>query len=218
SAARPWSVLNDAKSGKALPIAPLVELARRHRLLPEGYLYGVARQYRESRSRDAYLMGKYSTDGWREYFPLVFALKTPLATLLLIAGGMVALWRQRQRAADRVLAVGLAVFVVAFGLFAIPSQLDTGRRHSRPICPPLFVLAGASASWLSRRSGQIFVGACCLWLLLANLHVFPQYLSYFNELVGGPRRGYLYLADSNVDWGQDLRRLGRYHRQHPEEH
>jgi hypothetical protein len=32
----------------------------------------------------------------------------------------------------------------------------------------------------------------------------PHYLGYFNLLAGGPENGYLYLADSNLDWGQDL--------------
>jgi hypothetical protein len=32
----------------------------------------------------------------------------------------------------------------------------------------------------------------------------PHYLAYFNRLSGGPEAGRLYLADSNIDWGQDL--------------
>jgi hypothetical protein len=31
----------------------------------------------------------------------------------------------------------------------------------------------------------------------------PHYLAYFNEIIGGPRNGYKYLIDSNLDWGQD---------------
>ena len=33
-------------------------------------------------------------------------------------------------------------------------------------------------------------------------------MSYFNELVGGPRNGRYYLINSNIDWGQDLFFLG----------
>jgi hypothetical protein len=32
----------------------------------------------------------------------------------------------------------------------------------------------------------------------------PHYLAYFNRLAGGSEKGWVYLADSNVDWGQDL--------------
>lgn len=38
----------------------------------------------------------------------------------------------------------------------------------------------------------------------------PHQLAYFNELVGGPDRGYRYLLDSNLDWGQDLRGVKEY--------
>ena len=38
----------------------------------------------------------------------------------------------------------------------------------------------------------------------------PDQLAYFNELAGGPSRGHRYLDDSNIDWGQDLKRLKRY--------
>src|SRR5206468_348874 len=34
------------------------------------------------------------------------------------------------------------------------------------------------------------------------------------EFAGGPANGYRYLTDSNVDWGQDLKRLARYLQQH----
>ncbi|HXH28043.1 MAG TPA: hypothetical protein VNL37_03295, partial [Candidatus Polarisedimenticolia bacterium] len=50
------------------------------------------------------------------------------------------------------------------------------------------------------------------WLLVSVLHAAPDHLSYFNELIGGPARGPWYLHDSNVDWGQDLKRLARYQR------
>ena len=36
-------------------------------------------------------------------------------------------------------------------------------------------------------------------------------------LVGGPARGHLYLAGSNVDWGQDMKRLALYAANHPDE-
>ena len=35
------------------------------------------------------------------------------------------------------------------------------------------------------------------------MSIYPHYLAHFNEAVGGPRNGYRYLVDSNLDWGQD---------------
>ena len=43
--------------------------------------------------------------------------------------------------------------------------------------------------------------------------IWPHYLAYFNELAGGPRNGYRSLVDSNLDWGQELRKLKRWLRE-----
>jgi hypothetical protein len=50
----------------------------------------------------------------------------------------------------------------------------------------------------------------------SSLWVYPHSLSYFNELVGGPRYGYRHLNNSNIDWNQDLLYLGRWYGEHPE--
>jgi hypothetical protein len=38
----------------------------------------------------------------------------------------------------------------------------------------------------------------------------PDYLAFFNVLAGGPGRGPEYLVDSNIDWGQDVKKLVRW--------
>ena len=48
------------------------------------------------------------------------------------------------------------------------------------------------------------------------LRVHPNYLAYFNEAAGGPSRGWRWLVDSNIDWGQDLPLLAKWQREHPD--
>ncbi|HWP48335.1 MAG TPA: glycosyltransferase family 39 protein [Candidatus Limnocylindrales bacterium] len=48
------------------------------------------------------------------------------------------------------------------------------------------------------------------WYLISSLSVYPNYLSYFNELAGGPRNGYRILSDANLDVGQGLIQLKKY--------
>ena len=48
------------------------------------------------------------------------------------------------------------------------------------------------------------------WYVVENLKTFPYYLTYFNQLAGGPAGGHKYVVDSNLDWGQDLKRLGMW--------
>ena len=42
------------------------------------------------------------------------------------------------------------------------------------------------------------------WHAAESLAIRPDYLAWLNELAGGPSQGYKHLADSSLDWGQDL--------------
>jgi hypothetical protein len=42
------------------------------------------------------------------------------------------------------------------------------------------------------------------WHVTESAVIRPNYLAYFNQLAGGPAEGYKHLADSSLDWGQDL--------------
>jgi hypothetical protein len=100
------------------------------------------------------------------------------------------------------------------------SHLNIGVRHLLPVYPFLFVLCGILGKvWedLAPRRRRI-VAVAALGILLFNTNVvlrgpalvWPHYIAYFNEIAGGPANGYHCLADSNVDWGQDLKALGSW--------
>jgi hypothetical protein len=87
--------------------------------------------------------------------------------------------------------------------------------------PFVFVGAGRLARvFATHRRGA--VAATCLltfalfWNVFETLVTWPGYLSYFNELAGGPAGGHRWLLDSNLDWGQGLLDLGRWIRAHPQ--
>jgi hypothetical protein len=48
------------------------------------------------------------------------------------------------------------------------------------------------------------------WHVVESISIRPHYLAYFNQLAGGPANGYKHLADSSLDWGQDLPALKRW--------
>jgi hypothetical protein len=58
--------------------------AERNRLLPQAWIYGFVYTYATTLSRTSYLMGQFSNNGFRSYFPLTMLWKTPTATLLAI--------------------------------------------------------------------------------------------------------------------------------------
>ena len=52
--------------------------------------------------------------------------------------------------------------------------------------------------------------ALLAWHVAESMSIRPSYLAYFNQLAGGPSQGYLHLADSSLDWGQDLPSLKQW--------
>lgn len=163
--------------------------------------------------RMSFLGGAFSDNGFRQYFPVAFVVKTPLTILALVtlAGVLTLATRGMRRRALFLLLPALIYF-----LLSIRSGLNIGYRHLFPMLPLLYVLVGGLAAFGTpaaqryRRFMRPVVITLCTLLLATTLWIAPHYISYFNQLVGGPRNGYRVLVDSNVDWGQDLIRLQRW--------
>ena len=185
----------------------VVSLVDRYHLLPNALSQGFLHAQSLAVSRPAFFAGDYSTQGWWYYFPAAILLKTPIVMLLLCAIGAFGLFRQLSSAALFVL-VPVAMFL-ALGM---TSNLNIGLRHILPIFPFLVVVASAGVepvvSHVRRRELATAVLLAAVGLEFAL--VYPHNLAYFNLLAGGPANGFRYLADSNVDWGQDLKRLKRW--------
>jgi len=153
----------------------------------------------------AYLLGQTSSRGWWYYFPIVLAVKTPIAFLLLVAGGTFAAWRHRTNLAYQ-LPVAFALGVL---IPAMTSHVNIGVRHILPIYIGLSVLAAVALVELAERSprwGAIAGTALILWLAVSGVLAHPDYIPYFNELAGEPDK---VLVDSDYDWGQDTKRLAQ---------
>jgi hypothetical protein len=176
-----------------------------HRLLPEAYVHGVADLSVRAQGRRAFLGGALSSTGFWYYFPVAFLLKTPLPLLLLLGAAVV-------RRPDRTEAVFVWAPAVVFGAFALTTRVNIGYRYLLPVLPFAFVAAGVTVARLLERGRRMRIAVAALgaWYALGTLANHPHHLAYFNELAGGPGGGYRYLVDSNVDWGQDLKRLAAY--------
>ena len=159
---------------------------------------------KSSEGRANFLLGQVSTTGWWYYFIVAFFLKTPLPTIIAILFALVRWpWRREWRAGSILYLPALLFF-----LGASISKLQLGYRYLLPVLPFLFLMAGRVVAHdvvlRPRRWPKVATGALAAWLIVGAVVTFPNHLSYFNELVGGPNNGYRYLTDSNVDWGQDL--------------
>ena len=202
----------DAQVQREVPrLASVMTWIDRHHLVPnvfsQGFLFGQAK----AQVRLAFLDGDISDRGWWYYFPLAFAIKTPVTLLLLIAGGVVSVglrWRQ----------VGLqhAVFVVlpivVYTAAAMATKLNIGLRHLLPIYPLLLLLVAAAGKALLDRGrvGTVVLATALIFGAIEFGRNYPDNLAFFNAFVGGPGHGSEYLVDSNLDWGQDLKPLRQW--------
>jgi hypothetical protein len=96
--------------------------------------------------------------------------------------------------------------------------LQIGHRHLLPIYPFLFLASAEAAARLAtwrRPAGPALVLLLGAWYAGGTLLNHPHHLAYFNEIAGGPANGWRLLVDSNLDWGQDLKRLAAWRRANP---
>jgi hypothetical protein len=172
------------------------------------------------RGQEAYLLGRHSKQGWWYFYPVAFVVKTPVASLLLLA--LAAVWAVRQAARRRLWIVAnlrrvpfavwvMAVPLVVHTVVCLTSRVNTGLRHLLPSYPFLFALAGAAVSRIPWR--PLPVALVCT-AAVETLSVYPHFTAFFNRAVGGPAQGPLYLTDSSLDWGQDLKKLKAWHDGH----
>lgn len=132
---------------------------------------------------------------------------------------------------DNFVLTGSIFFILAYWASSIVSPLNIGVRHVIPTFPFIFLIVSREIirwirryafadprtvkEWLvslyemlmKRIPKLLAIAAVLLWMALSALLAFPHYLPYYNALAGGTEHGYQYIADSNYDWGQDLKRL-----------
>jgi 4-amino-4-deoxy-L-arabinose transferase-like glycosyltransferase len=189
----------------------LLVTLRDRELLPEPYLRAIAyRHFEETTAgfRHSFVAGRVRVGGVWYFFPLALAVKTPLP-LLLLAGLGVALRRRPEETAADARRWSIVAPVALFFAIGIASGVSIGYRHLLPILPLLAVLAGRSALVLQGSRAGWAPALLLAWQAAGTAWVAPHFLSYFNELAGGPAHGYRLLVDSNTDWGQDLDELVR---------
>jgi 4-amino-4-deoxy-L-arabinose transferase-like glycosyltransferase len=157
----------------------------------------------------SFLLGELRMDGWWYFFPVLMAVKLPLAMLGLAALG---LWKRPTRpAAGWAVAIAIAICVAILGV-GMAARINIGIRHILPMFPFLAILAAAGALWLAgqgrTKSWAGWTLALALgWLCASSLAAHPDYLAYFNAIAGDhPER---IVVDSDLDWGQDIKRLGQ---------
>jgi 4-amino-4-deoxy-L-arabinose transferase-like glycosyltransferase len=180
----------------------------RARLLPESYLWGVTDVLVNAKGRATFLLGQVYPIGQWFYFPLVLLMKCTIAFLVFLLASPFSIERSRVGREWMFLVLPPVVYL---GISML-SRVNIGVRHVLPMFPFLILIAAAAASSLARRSRLAAYAVAVLVLAHAasSLHAYPNYLTYSNEVVGGPSKTYRSMTDANVDWGQGLKQAAAY--------
>jgi hypothetical protein len=183
-------------------------------VLPESYLYGLADVQSVGESWPTYFLGHIYAHGLWYYFPTALSIKWTVGTLALLALSLW-VWGTGKIRLPRELfffATPAAVYLAV----AIASPLNVGQRHILPVFPFVFLLVGAAAAWLLKRSKPwiYVVGILLVAHAAESAHSFPDYLPFGNALWGGSSNTHRYLSDSAVDWGQQLKETKAWLVQH----
>ena len=171
-----------------------------------------------------YLNGSFSPDGWWYYFLEAFIIKTPIPALIAFAASILFYKKIKMDEWSR------AIVFLPMILFALVTSIKAHNisiRYLIPVIPFLILYTGGYLSTLIRNlkleirnsSAKIKVAlilALAVWYVSSAVRAYPDYMAYFNEFVGGSKNGYKYLDDSNIEWGQDLKRLGIYQANNPD--
>ena len=186
---------------------------------------------RAGHARPTYFLGEVSQARRWAYFPVLYAVKETLPFHLLTALALVLALRRlgssawglqpltgwlRSHPADTL----MLGWLLLYWSVALRAHLYLGVRHLLPVFPfTILLVAREITPWLTRARAPIVrgrrpsavkpvaVALLLLWQGLSVARAYPAFLAYFNEAGGGPGGGAWYAVDSNLDWGQDLRRL-----------
>lgn len=136
--------------------------------------------------------------------------------------------------------MGMIFIIFIYWAFSVRSRLNIGVRHILPTIPFIYALTARQiAAWIKdgvteripnyrrflpagrqvwqllglyweRIKRSVLVVMFFFWAILTTLFIYPYFLTYFNEIAGGPDNGHEWVVDSNLDWGQDILRLADF--------
>jgi len=186
------------------------------------YLLGLLMVFqRASGGHTTYFLGEVSASGWKNYFPFVYLIKEPLSFhilcvfLLIYFSLKIDIKQKKEFLKKYFVEFSMFLFLILYWATSIKSNLNIGVRHLLPVFPFTIILVsrGTISAISEFKRKEIFVCFLTflfLWQIHSLLQIFPHFLSYANEIVGGPENLYIFTVDSNLDWGQDLKRLKKW--------
>jgi hypothetical protein len=161
------------------------------------------------RGHGTYLLGEWYPRATWKYFPIALTMKVPEPVIALLLAALMLhprrLWGP------------LGLIAVVLLAFSVNCRVQIGIRFMFTLWAVTAVVlsAGIANAWRDGSKRAVprgFVAFMLVALGVTSAWVWPNGLSYINQVWGGPREGYKLLHDSNTDWGQGLPELKAWHR------
>ncbi|MBU2595373.1 glycosyltransferase family 39 protein [Patescibacteria group bacterium] len=212
-----------------------------HYILGVSYIFS-----RTAGGNATFIIGYFSDKGISWYFPVAWLLKAPLPiTFLLLYGIILLITRGIRGPTDAWRLWYFFIPVAIYWAITLKGSLNIGIRHLLPTMPFIYLFIGRTiypifnpvkSDAVGIRRDELFnrvnskieetnsfrlklqrivLVVLILWFVIGSIITYPSYLAYFNELTWGRPKNQ-FLVDSNLDWGQDLKRLAEYVNEHPE--
>jgi hypothetical protein len=151
----------------------------------------------------SYFLGERRRFGWWYFFPVVFAVKTPIPLLVLILLTLYHTVRHRSNIYSAPLLAAVLVMIAV-----LPSSINIGVRHILPIYPLLACSCAMVMDELIRAEKRVYkflftaLVCLCVWEVIEVKRSWPDFIGYFNPLAGPAPEAVR--VDSDLDWGQGV--------------
>jgi len=186
-------------------------------IFPRSYIWGLADTIRagvEGRAIPVLAFGQqfYSKAPFY-FFPGIVAAKLPTGLLILSIIGAILLITGRLPREYLAPFLVVTAFTAMFLFFLIRGSSYAGVRHALPLFPFAALLGAFAIVWLMRSRIIALQLGSSLLIVAAIVSAVPQMRpwEYFNEIVGGAEKGYLYFNDEGVDLSQRIAEVANYY-------
>ena len=193
----------------------LTEVNAAH-LLPRAYIWGLADTLRggvEGRIETRLVFGQPRSEAPAYFFPAVVAVKLPIGLDALIVVGFLLFAVRGSPAGSRGPVVLLLLAAVGYFIVLAHGAGYAGMRHALPAMVLLSGFAGVALQEAGASRGHWLKGMVALAFLAAAASALPvlRPWEYYNEIVGGSDKAYLYFSDEGVDLDQRYKEIARYY-------
>ena len=162
--------------------------------------------------------------GWSYfyYYPLTFLWRTTPVVMIGIISALV-FWKTYRDPAKRIAILWLLFYCTLYTAVMTLSSKKMDR-YLTPVYPPLDLLTGVGlvqfTHWVKERKTKTYAQAAAYLVIAATLvwqgvllfRAYPYPLSYYNPVMGGPKRA---PAVMMIGWGEGLDQAARFLNQQP---